>query len=636
MLSDIEASNFQSWKHLKFSITKGVTLIDGWNEDDQTPEGSGKSAIINALSWNIFGKLPKEALVDEVIKRGEATCMVISKFSNGDRIVRSRKPNDLFIKKADGKIIKGKDAKETQQLIEDYVGCNFETFCQSTYFAQNYDKKFLSSNQEDRGKILSSIQNLSVFDKARKEVMDLLKIENEKVTTMTQKLETEKNNIHHIQSKIKMLDDFIVNKTDFYERTKKDLAQKIDSSRNLLASQETQKVGLQQRWEQLSQELNGQLGNDDKLFADINAIKVEIGSIMSRKAEIGNHNKTVTQMDMEGRRNGDRYNKLVEKKLKLEQFIQNPSSNCPTCGSVLSGVDISHSLQELEELNSEMNDIIARVTEIGKYLDTNKIETAASLDVIERGLRTRIFEIESVQTKIKSKQKEIDSLKYSNMSIDTNIESTKSNIARQELELEQLPIPDISKELNDKEKLTSELIKTAEAYGEREQLLQQTKDYVSRLDQLKDGFREIKSYVFNNALSELNYRTNQYLNDLFEVDASIKFTTEDQKIATRAVYDGNETGLGLLSGGQHRRFNLAVDLALADIVASRKSSKLNLLVMDEYFKDLSEVSMEKCLTLLRSRKSPILIIEHNSIFKSIVDNTFFARLEDGTSHESRQ
>src|SRR5690606_5533280 len=147
-------------------------------------------------------------------------------------------------------------------------------------------------------------------------------------------------------------------------------------------------------------------------------------------------------------------------------------------------------------------------------------------------------------------------------------------------------------------------------------------------------FKEIKSYVFTNALNELNYRTNQYLNSLFDMEASIKFINEDQKIESRITVNGKERSLGLLSGGQNRRFNLAVDLALSDIVSYRKTSKLDLLVFDEYFKDLSEISMETALNLLKERKCPVILIEHNSIFKNIVDNTFFVRLKDGTSFES--
>ena len=153
-----------------------------------------------------------------------------------------------------------------------------------------------------------------------------------------------------------------------------------------------------------------------------------------------------------------------------------------------------------------------------------------------------------------------------------------------------------------------------------------------RLGTLKTGYKEIKSFVFNTVLNELSHKTNNYLIQLFEVPISIKFTNENMKIQTKITIDGSERSLGLLSGGQFRRVSLAVDLSLSDIISNRKGSRINLLIMDEYFKDLSEQSMEKCLKLLESLKKPTILIEHNSIFKSIVDNVFEVELTDGVSH----
>ncbi len=110
-----------------------------------------------------------------------------------------------------------------------------------------------------------------------------------------------------------------------------------------------------------------------------------------------------------------------------------------------------------------------------------------------------------------------------------------------------------------------------------------------------------------------------------------KFTNENMKISTELNINGNKQGLGLLSGGQFRRVSLAVDLAIADVVSSRKGNSINMLILDEYFKDLSEQSMEKCLNLLEGRNQPVLLVEHNSIFKNIVDNSFFAWYEKGVS-----
>ena len=222
MISGIHGENFQSWKSLKFHVESGVTLIDGFNFDDNTPEGSGKSAILNAMCWGIYGKLPKEANVDDVVKDGEKGCLVEVFLDHPivTRICRSRKPNDLAIVDINQKTIKGKDVRETQKMIEEIVGLSFDAFCQTIYFAQGWPKKFVTATQEDRGKILSEIQNLEVFEKARKEAMSLIKVESGKITGLEHDLNSERIKL---DSNVRMIQQ----QQQFIAKQKQDLAERI-------------------------------------------------------------------------------------------------------------------------------------------------------------------------------------------------------------------------------------------------------------------------------------------------------------------------------------------------------------------------------------------------------------------------
>ncbi len=707
MVNGVEAVNFQSWKHLKFSVTKGVTLIDGFNEDDLTPEGSGKSAVVNAMCWTYFGKLPKDVKVDDVIKHGEANCGTSTTFSNGDCITRTRKPNDLFIKLASGKIIKGKDSKETQDLIEEYIGCNFETFCQSIYFAQNYDKKFLSSNQEERGKILSGIQNLSLFDRARREVMDLLKIEVEKNESFKNKIQVEKATLNGFHSQKTLVQSFIEEKVRKHKEQESQIKIQIDRFTKNLGDA----ADLTQRTEDILKNINIEaLQKDANELASVKGeYNTELAKISHQRSQFDSIKRTILLKESEGRNLTNRYNTLQErrtlgtvqndsgylsllgrrkyfenykethtrytdltkKKTLLEAYIQNPSKTCPSCGSELKNPDVSHVHKELSGVESEMDTIIRhsaeglellnqeifnyeirfkkdqestelemtqilkQLEEVGKFLDENKIPDLGQLTSKELEIRGILTQIDSTINHLQMKRIEQSRLQSDLNNYQKQVVDYHKMVDEQLKILERHGLPDITADQVKLKILGESILKTQEIIQANETLNSQCIKYMFQLEQLKDGFKEIKSYVFNNALTELNFRTNQYLNNLFEIDASIKFTTEDQKIETRIVIDGRETSLGLLSGGQHRRFNLAVDLALSDIVARRNGSKINILILDEYFKDLSESSMEKCLELLKSRKTPVIIIEHNSIFKNIVDNTFFVKLENGTSNESK-
>lgn len=631
MLSKVVAKNFQSWKDLQFEVNTGITLIDGMNEDDQTSEGSGKSSILNAMSWAAFGKLPKDVKIDEVIKDGESSCAVALLFDSGDSIYRSRKPNELFITLASGKVIKGKDLKETQEMIEEYLGCNFETFCQSIYFAQNYDAKFLQSNQEAKGKILSSIQNLQIFDKARKEVMDLLKLENDKILKLNSSLQLEENNLKHLQSKAQMVDSFIEKKINDHKARLVVQAQKI-------ADLETKRFELVNKAQKVVSDreaLNVELGGHLDSKVEFENTKLEfhnqLNQLSVKKSQVDNNNRTFNSMSVEGRRQAEKYSKLEQKKAKIQEFINNPQSECPTCGAPVTNVDLSHSLKELEDVDQELIEIMARLTELSGFLNDHKLESVDDLNAQERDLKSQLFQVDQILAKIKLNQKTIDQLNQEHTNLVSMVTYVQSSLVGESAILEGMSAPDISEDQKSKETINQQLIEKAEAYAGIESLMEATKKYAAQLEALKDGFKEIKSYVFNNALSELNYRTNQYLNSLFEMEASIKFKNEDQKIESEITIDGRTSSIGLLSGGQNRRFNMAVDLALSDIVNHRKNSKFGILVMDENFKDLSESSMEKCLDILKSRKSPVILIEHNSLFKTVVSNTFFVRLKNGTS-----
>jgi DNA repair exonuclease SbcCD ATPase subunit len=704
MLKSVVAEGFLSWDHLQFDITSGITLIDGWNEDDQTPEGSGKSAILNAICWNLFGKLPKDCKNDEVIKDGSSYCIVETHYSNGDVIHRSRKPNDLYIRKFSGEIIKGKDAKETQELIEEYIGRNFETFCQSTYFAQNYDKKFLTSNQEDKGKILSSIQNLSVFDKARKESMELIKVENDKHSTLKNQIIVEESNLNNLKSQKDTIKYYIDEKVKKHKlQLDSLLSQKKSIQQSLNATQKSMS-----EVQSLFESINLQLLDNDEL--QLKSVRQEIQSQLSNiqysKSQIDSLAKSYRSKELEGKNLSSRYINLQSKKQQfdvletnqaylkllnqkesllnfentssfkrlksksqeLENYISNPTSICPSCGSELKNIDTSHIQKELFSVNSELDmfkresseqldlinksilnfeiqfkqeqkdlesestEILSQLQFISEYLDKNKPPKEDDLKLKEKELINTISEIDNAIFKVQATRLEKSSLGNKLVSLDETLSNQKQREIQCQSDINLLGDPDIAIDYQKLVILDSQSKEIENKIGQLKVLFLGCSEHLLKLEQLKDGFKEIKSYVFVNALKELNYKTNQYLSELFEVQASIKFTSEDQKIETSIILDGRETGLGLLSGGQNRRFNLAVDLALSDIISNRKSSKvLDILCLDEYFKDLSEMSMEKCLDLLKLRKTPVLLIEHNTLFKNIVDNVFFVRLEDGTS-----
>ena len=561
----IIAKNFLSWKELEFDITDGVTLIDGWNHDDNTSEGSGKSAVVNALCFGLFGKLPKDAKVDEVIRQGEKSCE-INIITPEYTITRTRKPNATFMEhKTRGRVI-GKDARESQKLIEEELGFSYETFMQGIFSAQDYNKKFITSTQEDKGRILSEIQDLGLFDRARVEAQERQRDVRQRLAQDESGLLSYEKDIKHVKEKITMLKTQSERETfQVSQRIRKAEKQVKEYSRQ---AKEFKKVNIN-RLQKVVDKLDKQL---DKITDA--------------------HDEYNTAMYDKNRLRSDISN--------LKRFIENPNEDCPTCGTTLEQHDTSKAKSKYKFLEEELE----------HFPMPNKPQD-------QKELRK---EISKLHREMREGERNNGNEK---------VITTKLKYALQEIrEAEAIQIEDVSHDVEALKEHLFDLHRVKQSLCDQ---IKETRSADQRLEILKRGFKEIKSFVFNSALQDLTVKTNTYLTELFEVPISITFTNENMKIGTEIIIDGVKRSLGLMSGGQHKRICLAVDFALSDLISTRKGSKLNLLILDEPFQNLSENSMIKVINLIKNMKKSTIIIEHNTIAKSAVDRVFKINYVQGVS-----
>lgn len=563
MFRKIKAKNFFSWKELNFNFEPGITLIAGQNFDDNTSEGVGKSSIPNSLCWVLYGRLPKDVNIEDVIQTGEKSCKVEVELDSGIIISRSRKPNELIINKA-GQIIQGKDAKETQKLINDLVGMSFETFCQSVYFGQNYNNKFITANQEDKAKILSELQDLSVFDKAHKQAGDRLK---------------DLKNVESIS---------LVTEKTHKEQTLKLLIEQFETFSKLSETFDGDKLAKLQ----LIVEKNHKIHEEyDQIQKDLNNI-TNLDSIPIKKRDIEETNGLLSNI---------RQKLYYIRALKAAKEQALNLKNCPTCGQTLANnhenivIEDDAELKEQEILLSE--ELVVLNNEYNELLQKQNMNQILQLKL-------------------------------------NHLKEEREQINKKIIELENM----INPYIENMDKTSLKIKQTTNELNILNSKISQVTKEINYLQFLKEGFKEIKSYVFQALLTDLNIKTNKYLKELFEVSAFITFNNiseegEISKIETIVLLDGHERSLGLLSGGQFRRVQLAVDFALSEIVAERSKLPINLRILDESFKDLSEMSMSRIVSLLQKMKGCTILIEHNSIIKSIVNKVFNIKFENGVSSQ---
>ena len=697
MFTKLALINFLSWENLLFEFPEGVTLFEGFNHDDNSPEGCGKSAILNGLSWVAYGQIPKDVKVNQIVKEGTKRAEGLLNLLTGHTIIRGRGKNtgtlQLFL--PDGKEYIGKDINATQKYIDEIIGMTYETFLQSVYFAQNYGVKFITSDEKLRVQVLSDIADLSIFDKATKETTALMKVEKENKVS----LEAE---FKEYDYKIKEKEGLLVQLDTYKEDAKLERLSKIKKLDSEFGEYTKELDELTKFLKENTEEVLAEYlatTNTEMRFQDdkIQKLTVELGSTDTVKAEMKGLDKEI-EAKMSNYRNLERELKLkeigkgrietrfseLEPKVdssidtlrvsfaKLEGKItklQNPEAqSCPTCGTALAELEAGHFDKEIGELmkeqeanqeqeqelikqfeadvvrlDSEIADMSTQIEEVKKSMDESEEqakELQAELDCITlpdlskvsaalEEARTERVELGNSIIEIGSLKKDIE--KSSSELL--KVEGKMTSIAGELDELETQKITKFDKDIKKTKEEKNQLVGEIESL---EGLILNSKQSLSELTSLREGFKETKSYTFKALLRDLTNKSNFYLGQLFDLPIKIEFTNETEaggvaKITDIVTIENSERPFALYSGGQSRRIQLAVDLALSDIVSERGDKPVKLLILDEYFKDLSENSMEKVLELLEGLDKSVLLIEHNSLIKNVVANTFEIELRNGTS-----
>ena len=175
-IKNISVKNFMSVGNNAQGVRfddKNLTLVLGNNLDlggDGSRNGTGKTTIINALSYALYGEALTNIRRDNLINKTNGKGMIVScdfeLSGNEYRIERGRRPNvlRLFVNgtEQDDQEQQG-DSRETQKEIEKIIGFSHEMF-KHIVALNTYTEPFLSmknNDQRDMIEQLLGIQELS-------------------------------------------------------------------------------------------------------------------------------------------------------------------------------------------------------------------------------------------------------------------------------------------------------------------------------------------------------------------------------------------------------------------------------------------------------------------------------------------
>ena len=144
--------------------------------------GAGKSALLEAITWVLWGRARDRAIDDELIAKGATDMEVDLLFMLGGdtyRVIRKRAMKgksgttllDLQLAEGDGsdggawRTLSGSTVRESQARINDLLKIDYDTFKNSAFLMQGKADEFTIKTPTDRKKVLADILGLQQYDR---------------------------------------------------------------------------------------------------------------------------------------------------------------------------------------------------------------------------------------------------------------------------------------------------------------------------------------------------------------------------------------------------------------------------------------------------------------------------------------
>tara|TARA_Y100000034_G_scaffold39084_2_gene48124 strand:+ start:4700 stop:6628 length:1929 start_codon:yes stop_codon:yes gene_type:complete len=615
---------------------RGLVHIVGINEDDSTSNsnGSGKSAIIEAVYWGLFGDtLRSLKSVDDVVNNnvGANCCVSVNLEDEGKQIkvTRYRKHTKhknnlyLYIDEVDSR---GKDNRETQEFIEALIGVDKTTFASSIVFGQGYSKnlrRFSELTDKEQKECLEKILELEIFQESfilvKKQILekntDLQLCQNDiqNLDTQTTKLQEEIEGIEEscsshdkdIQTRVEALDESIL---------------EIEANIKLVECEIEECVveGSEEVQEQL-QALSEMLESNSQKLAKLQATYLEKRSKLTViKNGIIRDVKSLQ----------DRKDKLMDPDSEGE--------DCWYCGGLVLEKNITEKSDGFDFEIKDQQKTLADLDISFEKLENGYKKRQNKISEERGGIKELVAVAEETMSVCRESQRQIAVLEERKVSLEE-----KKKIKRSQIKEYQGRENPWGKILETKLKELSDLEgKVVEHKEKRDSIFEELK----YLEFWKKGFSRqgIRSFMLDKVIPFLNKQANKYLGILTDGGIQIEFNAvkrlasgeyrENFHVAVNNVraaqtYEGN-------SGGEKRRIDLAVSLAINDLIAGRSGKRFNILLLDEIFENLDEVGVHyavKTLEEIAKKKSSVFIITHSEILADVFQNEIVVRRKDGLS-----
>ena len=552
----LELINFGSHKQTTFNFKEHETvLLTGINESDdgQKSNGSGKSFIIEGLSFALLGSSLRKVKDKELVQEGEKESTVnlvlhnpISKHTLNitRRIYANTKSGEL--------VIEGEDnitsVNEGNQFILDTLGLTRDDVLNYFLLSKERYTSFFNSSDTSKKELINR------FSKA------------DRIQTSIESCESDigqyQEEVNSYQSKIDANDTLIDALSDSSSSSNDSLIESLEKENETLKSTLI--------------ELD--LSIDDKILL-LSTLQEEVDSA---KAIVQSHEPSIEEIN----KNLREYEVLKD---EIDKHLRN-EVKCPSCDHKFSLKDDAFSLEEAKSMYPMIEESIK------DYLMDRKLKKD-KLSIAETSFKTAQNEYRETEFQVKR------------LGQDKKMHSRMIENNNKQIEKFQKPPENFQGRIN---KLKLENEKFASLLQTSQNNLSQSKEWFLRFKRFKGW---IASKSLKSIEGQANFYL-QKLGSSLSIELSgytpIKGGKEiREKIYTTVLRGGKEAPFSRFSGGERARIEVAIILAMQRIINQSTIEKgLDLLVLDEILESLDSKGLELLLKSLNNLGLNVLIISH--------------------------
>src|SRR6056300_141525 len=216
-IKDLTVKNFMSvgnqtqavdFNHEQLTLVLGENLDQG-GDDAGSRNGTGKTTIINALSYALYGQaltnIKRNNLINKTNSKGMLVTLHFEKDGQDYRIERGRSPNVLkfFINEHEQELTDESqgDSRKTQESINDLLGMSHDMF-KHVVALNTYSEPFLSMRANNQRAIIEQLLGITLLTEKADALKDQIKFTKDSITEETLKIDAIKSANEKIEASI--------------------------------------------------------------------------------------------------------------------------------------------------------------------------------------------------------------------------------------------------------------------------------------------------------------------------------------------------------------------------------------------------------------------------------------------------